>query len=56
MLRAETAHGHSERDGPPARVSNPSGLNRVPSLGGSIGDGELGAGGPSGRGGTGWGE
>ncbi|GIL76046.1 hypothetical protein Vretimale_5686 [Volvox reticuliferus] len=44
MLRspdASSMHGGEPRDGPPARVSNPSmaGLNRVPSLGGSVGEG-----------------
>ncbi|KAG2493527.1 hypothetical protein HYH03_008341 [Edaphochlamys debaryana] len=48
MLRGPDAPAASTqaeimRDGPPARMSNPSlqGLNRVPSLGGSLGDGEI---------------
>ncbi|GFR48585.1 hypothetical protein Agub_g10488 [Astrephomene gubernaculifera] len=44
MLRAPDATpmpGHEGRDGPPARMSNPSvtTLTRVPSLGGSVGEG-----------------
>ncbi|KXZ41393.1 hypothetical protein GPECTOR_497g455 [Gonium pectorale] len=42
MLRTtDSSAGHEGRDGPPARVSNPTGagLTRVPSLGGSVGEG-----------------